>query len=147
MRWKVVAVSSGGMADTVTSAGPFVVTSGANPPATILYQNFPNPFPSPELGSHVTRIWFDLAEGSSVELAVFDIRGRLVRSLIPGPGCPPTEFQPGVYGREAGDTGDPCQAFFWDGRDDQDRLVPAGVYLLRLRAGGVVDVRRMVFRR
>jgi len=147
MRWKVVAASTGGMADTVTSAGPFVVTSGANPPATILYQNFPNPFPNPELGAHVTRIWFDLAERSPVELAVFDIRGRLVRRLIPGTGCPPTELMPGVYGREAGISGDPCQTFSWDGRDDQERLVPGGVYLLRLRAGGSTHVRRIVFRR
>ncbi|MGW8267609.1 MAG: S8 family serine peptidase [Longimicrobiales bacterium] len=145
LRWRVIAQSAGGGADTVTSAGPFVVTSGANPPATILYQNFPNPFPNREMGLEITRIWFDLAHASRVELAVFDIRGRLVRQLVPGRNCPPAEFPAGIYGREGGPPEGPCQVFSWDGRDDRDREVPPGVYLLRLEADGVVDVRRVVF--
>lgn len=143
LRWRVIARSKG-VADTVTSAGPFVVTSGANPPATILYQNFPNPFPNRETGAEETRIWFDLSEASSVDLSIFDLRGRLVKELIPGRGCPPVELPPGIYGREQGPSADPCQHFSWDGRDDRDRTVAPGVYLLRLKAGGVVDVRRIV---
>jgi hypothetical protein len=145
LRWRVIARGGGGGADTVTSAGPFVVTSGANPPATILYQNFPNPFPNPEVGLESTRIWFDLAEATTVELAVFDLRGRLVRQLVPGRGCPAAELPPGLYGREGGATGDPCHTYSWDGKDDRDREVPPGVYLLRLKAGGVVEIRRIVF--
>lgn len=145
LRWRVIAESAGGVADTVTSAGPFVVTSGANPPATILYQNFPNPFPNREMGTEDTRIWFDLAHASRVELAVFDIRGRLVRQLVPGRNCPPAELPAGVYGREGGPPEGPCQTFSWNGRDDRDREVPPGVYLLRLKADGIVDVRRVVF--
>jgi hypothetical protein len=145
LRWRVIARSVGGGADTVTSAGPFVVTSGANPPATILYQNFPNPFPNREMGVEETRIWFDLAHASRVDLAVYDIRGRLVRQLVPQRDCPPAELPAGIYGREGGTPDGPCQAFSWDGRDDRDREVPPGVYLLRLKADGVVDVRRMVF--
>jgi len=145
LRWRVIAQSAGGVADTVTSAGPFVVTSGANPPATILYQNFPNPFPNREMGTEETRIWFDLAHASRVELAVFDIRGRLVRQLVPRRNCPPAELPAGVYGREGGPPEGPCETFSWDGRDDRDREVPPGVYLLRLKADGIVDVRRVVF--
>jgi hypothetical protein len=145
LRWRVIAQARTGVADTVTSAGPFVVTGGANPPVTILYQNFPNPFPAPDDGAKETRIWFDLATESSVELAVYDMRGRLVRRLIPGPGCGPTELPPGLYGREDGPSRDPCVTLVWDGLDDGGHGVAPGVYLLRLRAGGVVEVRRVVY--
>ena len=145
LRWRVIAQARAGPADTVASAGPFVVTGGANPPVTTLYQNFPNPFPNPADGIWETRIWFDLAQQSVVELAVYDMRGRLVRSLIPGRGCGSTELPPGLYGREDGPSSDPCAAFAWDGEDESGRKVSPGVYLLRLRAGGVVAVRRMVY--
>jgi hypothetical protein len=145
LRWSVIANARTGGVDTVTSAGPFVVTGGQNPPTTILYQNFPNPFPNVDEGLLETRIWFDLAEPSRVRLAVFDLRGRLVRDLIPGPGCGPVELPPGLYGRDEGSSPDPCAMFSWDGRDNGGRRVSSGVYLLRLQAGGVVEVRRMVF--
>ncbi len=145
LRWRVIAQARAGAADTVASAGPFVVTGGANPPITILYQNFPNPFPNPDNGIRETRIWFDLAKQSAVELAVYDMRGRLVRSLIPGRGCGPMELPPGLYGREEGPSSDPCATFAWDGQDERGRSVSPGVYLLRLRAGGVVEVRRVVY--
>jgi subtilisin family serine protease len=145
LRWRVIAEARSGMADTITSAGPFVVTGGANPPVTILYQNFPNPFPNPDYGGEETRIWFDLAEESEVQLAVFDMRGRLVRPLIPGRGCGPVELPPGLYGREDSTSEDPCTAYRWDGTNASGGKVPPGVYLLRLRAGGVVGVRRVVF--
>jgi len=132
-------------ADTVASAGPFVVTGSESPPVTILYQNFPNPFPSPEFGTWGTQIWFDLAEPSSVRLTVYDLRGRLVKGLIPVHGCGEVELPSGLYGREAGLPGDPCATFAWDGTDEQGREVNPGVYLLRFEAGGVVDIRRMVF--
>ncbi|MFH1765734.1 MAG: S8 family serine peptidase [Gemmatimonadota bacterium] len=145
LRWRVIAKAPEGLADTVASAGPFVVTGGANPPVTILYQNFPNPFPDPDGGIWETRIWFDLARTSFVELAVYDMRGRMVRSLIPARGCGPKELPPGLYGREEGPSSDPCTAFAWDGGDERGGRVPPGVYLLRLRAGGVVGVRRVVY--
>lgn len=145
LRWRVIAQARSGAADTVTSAGPFVITSGARPPATILYQNFPNPFPNMEFGGLETRIWFDLAEEGEVELAVFDVRGRLVRSLIPVKGCPQVRLTPGLYGREPGPHPDPCVALSWNGLDDRGREVGPGVYLLRLRSGGVVEIRRMVY--
>jgi hypothetical protein len=144
LRWRVIAKARSGRADTVTSVAPFVVTGGANPPVTILYQNFPNPFPNPDEGIQGTRIWFDLATETKVDLAVYDLRGRLVRTLIPGRGCGPVELPPGLYGRD-GPPSDPCVTLTWEGRDDGGRRVSPGVYLLRLRAGGVVDVRRVVF--
>jgi hypothetical protein len=34
----------------------------------------------------------------------------------------------------------------WDGRDGRGRVVPAGVYLLRFRADGIDQRRRILFR-
>ena len=101
-------------------------------------------FPA-EFGGMETHIWFDLAQTSMVELSVYDIRGRLVRQLIPGKGCEALEMEAGLYGREGGEGADPCVSFSWNGLDDRGRVVEGGVYLLRLRAGGVVDVRRVIF--
>ncbi len=135
-----------GAADTVTSAGPFVVTGAEKPPVTILYQNFPNPFPDTEDGVRETRIWFDLADPSPVELALFDL-ARQARAA-PDPrtgvrtgGTPSRPIWTGWWSRSR----IPARNFTWDGRDDSGREAPPGVYLLRLRAGRVVDVRRVVY--
>jgi serine protease AprX len=147
-RWRVIVRTAAGPADTVVSAQPFVITSETRPPATLLHQNFPNPFPRLDLGRTSTTIWFDLAERSAVELTIHDVRGRLVRRLIPAePGCGSVTLEPGLYGRTPGGPGiDPaCVVTRWDGTDAHGRVVPRGVYLLRLRAAGRDEVRRMVF--
>lgn len=143
LRWRVIARAVGGGADTVASAGPFVVTSRSRPPVTLLHQNFPNPFPRPELGRDDTSLWFDLHRPGTVELSVFDLRGRLVRRLIPRAGCAPVELQAGLYGRD--DSPDPCVLVRWDGRDDRGRMVEPGVYIVRLRAPETEETRRIVF--
>lgn len=145
LRWRIIARAPGGRADTATSAGPFVVTSRSEPPVTLLHQNFPNPFPRPELGRSETRIWFDLARSGPVELAVYDLRGRLVRRLIPARGCPTQTLEAGLWGREGSPDPGPCVELSWDGRDLRGGQVDRGVYLLRLRAGGAEDVKRIVY--
>ncbi len=142
LRWRVVARVPGGQADSATSAGPFVVTSSSSPPATILFQNFPNPFPLG--GQRETKIWFDLERDSEVRLTVYDLRGRLVRNLIPAPGCSDVVLPPGLYGRDVA-APDVCIKLRWDGTNDGGQEVEPGVYLLRLRAGGTESVRRMVY--
>ena len=129
-RWRVITRTASGAIDTTESRAPFVVTSAGAPPVTLLYQNFPNPFPRP--GTPFTTIWFDLHETSPVSLAVYDLRGRLVRRLIPNAreGCRDDVRLPaGTYGR-FGDA--PCIATTWDGSTDDGAAVPAGVYIIRL---------------
>ncbi len=144
-RWRVIARTPSGAADTVESASPFVVTSTARPPTTLLHQNFPNPFPA--TGGISTRIWFDLANQTTVELAVFDLRGRLVRRLVPAePSCGTVSLDAGQYGRVlAGATPDPCVLTTWDGTDTNGASVSRGIYVLRLRADGREEFRRIVF--
>ncbi|MEZ4386739.1 MAG: S8 family serine peptidase [Candidatus Krumholzibacteriia bacterium] len=90
------------------------------PPAALGLVAYPNPF-NPR-----TTLRFDLASAGPVQLAVFDPRGRLVRRLVDGP--------LGSGGHEVG----------WDGRDNAGRDCAAGVYLLRLQAGGRRQTGRVV---
>lgn len=130
-RWRVIARTTTGAADTVLNAATFVVVSGTAPPVTLLYQNFPNPFPRPDRPG--TSIWFDLARPSQVHLRVYDLHGRLVRRLIPDAreGCGTIQLEPGAYGRDPA-SAPPCVTTRWDGDDDGGRRMPAGVYLIRL---------------
>jgi hypothetical protein len=92
-----------------------------------LYQNYPNPF------NPVTRIAYTVPGGVSsknnVLLAVYDVRGALVKTLVNSP-------VPG--GRHVVE---------WDGRNNNGDMVASGVYFSRLSAGGVVDVKKMVLLR
>jgi hypothetical protein len=113
------------------------------PPVTLLYQNFPNPFPAE--GQDATCLSFDLAVAGEVQLDILDVRGSPVRHLVPGPSLGPM-LAPGRYGRSVAG-GAPCDPrLMWDGRADDGREVPAGVYLYKLRASGVTQFRRIVFR-
>jgi len=143
--WSVVARVGGGGGDTslARSEGVFMVVDSSIPPATLLYQNFPNPFPA--VGRDSTCIWFDVAATGVVELAILDLRGNPVRRFVPGPDFSAV-LPAGRYGR--GPAGGPtCDArLSWDGRAEDGREVPPGVYLYKLRAGGVIQFRRIVFR-
>jgi hypothetical protein len=115
------------------------------PHTTILYQNFPNPFPA--AGSLTTCVWFDLARTSDVLIQVLDIRGNVVRTLVPSADIAAQQVA-GRYGRATGNIPDGfgCdERFTWDGVASDGRMVPAGVYLLRMRADGTEVVRRMLF--
>ena len=142
-----------GIAAATAAAMPFqrasaqriqgIVADTGRPAVTLLYQNFPNPFPSAD--SRVTCIWFDLNRAANVSLTIHDVRGNLVRRLLPNAGSPPF-LQPGRYGRAAATADGGCDPeFTWDGRASDGKLVPRGVYLIRLRAGGTQSIKKAVF--
>ena len=97
------------------------VEGPAGPVATNLLAAMPNPFQSR------TVLAYGLARRDRVTLAVFDVSGRRVRSLVPG-----IVQEAGRYSIE------------WDGRDDAGRPATAGLYFSRLETGGRSDVRRLV---
>ena len=105
---------------TVTRA---VVPSGVGIPAPTVVRlaaPAPNPF------RRATTIRFDLPAAGGVRLTLFDVAGRLVRTLVDAP-------------RAAG-----AQSVTWDGADDSGRAVSAGVYLLRMDVGSTHMSRRVV---
>jgi hypothetical protein len=139
--WSVV--SRAGADTSVTrSAGTFLILDPALPRTTLLYQNFPNPFPA--AGRDVTCLWFDLAAAGAVELELLDLRGSLVRRLVPGPDFSAL-LAAGRYGRgpPGGPTCDPRLS--WDGTAADGRTLPGGVYLVKLKAAGRTFFRRIVF--
>jgi hypothetical protein len=101
----------------VVSARPAAIL----PERLTLHQNYPNPFnPS-------TTIRFTLPEATTVRLAVYDLTGRAIRTLID------QHYPAGEHQAE------------WDGRDASGRYVASGVYLYRIETGGLAETRRMTF--
>lgn len=86
----------------------------------------PNPF-NPR-----TTFGFTLARDARVELAVYDVRGRLVRRVLD------EAIEAGAH---------PGQAS-WDGNDDQGRAAPSGTYFLRMKTSeGFSEARKMTLLR
>jgi hypothetical protein len=71
--------------------------------------------PSPNPATGHTVVAFSIPAAQVVELAVIDVRGRVVRTLVDGP------LGSGEHRRS------------WDGRCDRGREAPAGVYFVRLQ--------------
>jgi hypothetical protein len=90
------------------SAGP-----GDVPAVTSLTGVRPNPF------NPATTVHFELAREGRVVVRVYDLSGRLIRTLADGM-------------RPAG-----TQAVAWDGIDSEGRSASSGVYLVRFAADGV----------
>ena len=90
------------------------------PQSYALAQNSPNPFnPS-------TRIHFELPRPGHVDLRVYDIAGRLVRTLVDG-----------MLSADRHDVD-------WNGRDEAGRTVASGVYVYRIVADRFTQTKRMV---
>jgi hypothetical protein len=91
---------------------------------SVLLGNRPNPFYAQ------TEISFCLPSSAPVDLAVYDVSGRLVAQLLRGSFHGPGDHR-----------------VTWDGRDSEDRRVAAGVYFCRLIAEGATDTKGIVLLR
>ncbi|MDX2475278.1 MAG: family 16 glycosylhydrolase [Candidatus Krumholzibacteria bacterium] len=85
-----------------------------------LHPCYPNPF------NPATTISFDLAAPATVNLAIYDVAGKLVRTLV-----------------AAEAVGAGRHEIMWQGRDETGRLSAAGIYFYRLDAGDYSATRRM----
>jgi hypothetical protein len=90
------------------------------PGAFLLAQNYPNPF-NPK-----TTVRFDLPQPGRVELAVFDLGGRKVATLV-------NDQLPAGH-----------HTVTWLGQDDTGRRMASGTYVYRLQANGEVLTRKMM---
>ena len=88
-----------------------------------LAQNYPNPF------NPTTTIAFSIAEVSDVKLAIYGVRGELVRTLVDG------RRAPNNY------------RVIWDGKNNAGNFVASGVYFYRLIAGDFKATKKMVLLR
>ena len=85
---------------------------------------YPNPF------RVVTTFQYSLATPGTVDLAVYDLAGRRVATLL----------EAAVRGAGFGEV-------TWDGRDAEGVDVPGGVYFARMAAGGATVRRQIVLLR
>lgn len=104
-----------------TSAGASSLTKGTAPSAmTELLAPYPNP------AYHGATIGFRLATQQKVELELFDLAGHRVRTI-----------ESRVF--PAGD-----HSVAWDGADPTGRRIPAGLYVIRMRAGSLEARRKLL---
>jgi enterochelin esterase-like enzyme len=97
--------------------------AGNNSASFMLYQNYPNPF------SRDTHISYQLSKTSFVEIAVYDLTGQKVRTLV-------NETKPaGAYSVD------------WDGRDNSNILASSSVYIYRINTGSYTQIRKMIILR
>jgi hypothetical protein len=90
------------------------------PTEVSLSQNTPNPF------NPVTEIEFGLPAESLVSLSVYDVHGRLVRTLATG-------VYPAGY-----------HSVIWQGRDSNGAEASSGIYFYRMTAGEKVLTKKMM---
>ena len=95
------------------------------PEQTQLLPNYPNPF-NPE-----TWIPFELSQGGTVSVIIYDLRGASVRTFSIG------YLQSGRYTSQS-------KAIYWDGRTDTGEKVASGIYLYQIQVGNYIETRKMV---
>lgn len=120
--WKVTAVDANGNESPPASSTATTAADEVTPRTFGFASLAPNPFP------RQLRLAIEVPErAGAVTLAVFDVSGRRLRSLVDG------ALAPGRY------------AFTWDGRSDAGGRVAPGVYVARLSGAGRTFTRRVTF--
>jgi hypothetical protein len=102
-----------------TPAASFETTVTTPSAGVVLNENHPNPF-NPE-----TTISFFLPRETWIDLSIFDVRGKLVRTLKS------ERFPGGIH------------EVTWDGRDSEGTGVGSGLYFCRMKAGKTILVKKM----
>lgn len=99
---------------------PTAVATASAPPGFALLPCSPNPF------NPATTVRFDLPETATIDLVVYDVAGRVVRTLIAAGNLPAGRHE-----------------VVWNGRDEAGRDEASGVYFCRLVTGNRGETRRL----
>jgi len=114
-----------GIIDAVAAINYLGTTPSAPPKAFALIQNYPNPF------NPVTHIQFLVPEKSEVTVRIYDVLGRLVRTLVQR-----------VYPPSAAP-----YDLVWDGLGSNGEHVASGAYLCRMNATGASGASSVLVRK
>ena len=111
----------------ISQAGEFVlnntllsIDSGIIPEVFALHQNYPNPF------NPVTSLRYDLPEDGFVNITIYDMMGRIVKTLV-------KSSQTAGY-----------KSIKWNATNDKNEPVSAGLYLYMVQAGEFRKTKKMV---
>ena len=85
-----------------------------------VHQNHPNPF------NPITLIQYDLPNNGFVNMAVYDMMGRLVKTLLNG-------SKPAGYNQ-----------VLWHATNDNNESVSAGVYIYVIQFGNSIETKKMI---
>jgi hypothetical protein len=112
-------------ANRITQSGAIPTAIGSTPPAPsfLIGDAFPNPF------SAETTFDVSLPRAADVRMEIFDVGGRRVR------------------GQNLGRLTSGTRRLSFDGRGDDTRQLPSGVYFVRVRAGNETATRKLVIQR
>ncbi len=113
----------GDACDTITVDADDIDNTRDLLPGFVLSQNYPNPF------NPVTVIDYSLGKRCHVRVTVYDLLGRMVRTIVDEEQSSGSHF------------------IAWDGTSDSGSRVASGVYFYRLKAGDVVRTKKMVLLR
>ena len=90
------------------------------PTSYVIHQNYPNPF------NPVTTLRYDLPEDALVNITIYDMMGRVVRTMVN------TQQNAGF------------KSVQWNATNDKSAPVSAGIYLYMIQAGDFRQTRKMV---
>tara|TARA_Y100001935_G_scaffold177816_1_gene147219 strand:+ start:99 stop:3344 length:3246 start_codon:yes stop_codon:yes gene_type:complete len=105
---------------TLDASGVLSVDREVLPTVFTLHQNYPNPF-NPN-----TQIRYDLPEDANVNITIYDIMGRSIRSLV-------NSNQTAGY-----------RSIRWDGKNNLSEGVSAGMYIYMIQTGEFSQTKKMV---
>jgi len=119
--WGVRQVSVGEVSagSALSRAKSLNAAASASPDEFLLAHNYPNPF------NPTTQIRYELSKADHVTLSIYNSLGQEVRRLV-------DLEQPAGY-----------HLVTWNGRDQQGKPVPSGVYHYRLQVGDFVATKKM----
>ena len=116
-------VCDNSLCDTATvliTIHPLSIDETSLPTEYAIHQNYPNPF------NPVTTLRYDLPENGLVNITIYDMLGKQVKTLI-------NQTQDAGY-----------RSIIWNATNDYGKPVSAGIYLYQIQAGEYMQTKKMV---